>query len=65
MSNAYLAEATQEYLDDEDLKDVQTYGVIRRIKLADNDSDEYLFDTEMRMVDIWEGCDRIPCENGK
>lgn len=62
---AYLAEAKQEYLDDEDLKDVITCGEIRRIKLADHDSDEYLFDTEMRMVDIWEGRDRIPCEDGE
>lgn len=62
---AYLVEKKQEYLDDEDLKDVITCGEIRRIKLADNDSDEYLFDTEMRMVDIREGCDRTPCEDGE
>lgn len=62
---AYLLNEKQEYLEDENLKGVETYGEIRRIRIADNDSDRYLFDTGMRMVDIVEGTGRMLYEDGE
>lgn len=51
----YLLKRKKHYLDNEDLKDVKTFARINRIKLdhADgNDGEAYLFDNEMRMVQI-------------
>ncbi|MCM1123523.1 MAG: hypothetical protein NC416_13150 [Eubacterium sp.] len=52
----YLLKKKQEYLDDEDLKDVKTLAKIARVKLdhVGGDSGEcYLFDSNMRMVEIY------------
>ncbi len=52
---AYLLERKREYLDDEDLKDVKTYAKMERIRLdqaEDQAGEGYLFDNEMRMVDV-------------
>lgn len=45
-------------LDDEDLKRVETFGKIYRLKADEvygryNPYDEFFFDNEMRLVDIW------------
>lgn len=61
----YLIDEKREYLDSEDLKETETCGEIKRIKMEDDDSDSYLFDTEMRMVNIVESTDRIVCEDGE
>lgn len=62
---AYLIKEKQEYLDDEGLKEIETCGEIRRIKMEDNDSDCFLFDTGMRMTDIRAGINRMLCEDGE
>ncbi len=52
---AYLLQAKQEYLEDEELKKVKTYAWIKRIKLDQevrSDGESYLFDHEMRMVEV-------------
>lgn len=51
----YLLQAKQEYLEDEKLKNVKTYAWIKRIKLdriERSDGESYLFDHEMRMVEV-------------
>lgn len=51
----YLLQAKQEYLEDEQLKNVKTYAWIKRIRLDHGDrsvGESYLFDHEMRMVDV-------------
>ncbi len=63
---SYLEAEKQEYLDDEDLRGVKTYGEIRRIGVNnDAGSDIYIFDNELRMVDIGVDTSRILCENGE
>lgn len=52
---AYLLKEKQEYLDDEDIKDVKTFAKIHRIKIdhaTGCDGEDYLFDNEMRMVNV-------------
>jgi len=52
---AYLLQAKQKYLEDGELKYVKTYAWIRRIRLDYGDSgggESYLFDHEMRMVEV-------------
>ena len=54
--------AKKRYLDDQDLKDVQTLGEIIRITIdAGNasygyDERHYLFDTDMRLIDVYRKC---------
>lgn len=64
----YLLKEKQEYLDDEDLKYVKTFASIERIKLDDtegSDGKSYLFDNEMRMVNISVDCDRAFAGRGE
>lgn len=51
---SYLMEEKQEYLNDEDMREVKTYANISRIKLdcTREDGGSYLFDHEMRMVRV-------------
>lgn len=54
----FLLRQKQEYLSDADLKDVETYGTIYRITLDNQeynhtDADEYRFDSEMRLVQVF------------
>lgn len=57
-----LVIAKKRYLDDQDLKDVQTLGEIIRITVdAGNasygyDERHYLFDTDMRLIDVYRKC---------
>lgn len=60
---AHLSHAKQEYLDDKDLRDIETIGEIRRIKMGGG-YDTYYFDTQMRLVDLGEDDDRLIDENG-
>lgn len=64
----YLLKEKQEYLDDEDIKHVKTFASIERIKLDDtegSDGESYLFDNEMRMVNISVDCDRAFAGQGE
>lgn len=59
----------QNYLENEDLRQIQTYGEIERIKLDDltgmyTDSDVYRFDNELQMVQIDGANERITKKNG-
>lgn len=58
---AYLLSEKQEYLDDDDLKDVKTFAKINRINLdrIKGDGENYLFDSEMRMVGVDIDCDKF------
>lgn len=57
----YLLSEKQEYLDDDDLKDVKTFAQISRINLdrVKGDGENYLFDNEMRMVCVDIDCNRL------
>lgn len=61
-----LVIAKKRYLDDQDLKDVQTLGEIIRITVdAGNasygyDERHYLFDTDMRLIDVYRKCHEDP-----
>jgi len=53
---AYLLREKQEYLEDEELKDIKTFARIRRIKLdhsGDCEVECYIFDSRMRMVEVY------------
>ena len=57
----YLLKKKKHYLDDEKIKYVKTFARINRIKLdhaEGHDGEEYLFDNEMRMVQIYIDSDR-------
>ena len=62
-----LVIAKKRYLDDLDLKDVQTLGEIIRITVdAGNasygcDERHYLFDTDMRLIDVYRKCHEDNC----
>lgn len=62
-----LVLAKKKYLDDLDLKDVQTLGEIIRITVdAGNasygyDERHYLFDTDMRLIDVYRKCHEDNC----
>lgn len=60
---SYLSHEKQEYLEDEDLKDIETIGEIRRIKMGGG-YDSYYFDTQMRLVDLGEDEERMIEEEG-
>lgn len=60
----YLSHEKQKYMDDEDLRDIETIGKIRRIKMGGG-CDTYYFDTQMRLVDMGEDVDRLTDENGR
>lgn len=54
----FIQKEKKSYLDDEDLKRVETFGKIYRLKVDEvygryNPYDEFFFDGEMRLVDIW------------
>ena len=57
MAYQYLVKERQEYLDDEDLKDVPLYGEIKRIPLNNPDTVStpcfYRLNNEMEIVDMW------------
>ena len=62
-----LLRQKQEYLSDADLKEVKTYGKIYRITLNNQeynhtDADEYRFDSEMRLVQVFGSMKRKPVE---
>lgn len=62
----YLKNIKQEYLNDEDLKYVETHGVIYRIKLDSSDKysdfDGYLFNNELDLVQIYANASRYKAE---
>ncbi len=60
---AYLSHEKQKYLDDEELKEIETAGEIHRIKMGGG-YDAYYFDTQMRLVDLGEDADRVIDEKG-
>lgn len=60
---AYLFHEKQRYLENEDLKDVETVEKIRRIRMGGG-CDCYYFDTQLRMVDLVGDEDRITEEDG-
>jgi uncharacterized protein YutE (UPF0331/DUF86 family) len=52
-----MVSGKQQYLDDEDLRDTQTYGEILRIRIDEpkfnySDCDEYHFDNELRLIEV-------------
>ena len=54
----FIQREKKSYLDDEDLKRVETFGKIYRLKVDEvygryNPYDEFFFDSDMRLVDIW------------
>ncbi|MCM1387110.1 MAG: hypothetical protein NC231_07270 [Bacillus sp. (in: Bacteria)] len=61
---AFLEYEKKHYLDDEDLKDVETYGRIERIQMENkcHDSDYYIFDTNMQMVSVGSSISRGQCD---
>lgn len=61
---ACLSHKKQEYLEDEELKDIETVAEICRIRMGGGGDDKYFFDSQMRLVDLEEDLDRVKEESG-
>lgn len=56
-----LQRERQEYMEDEDLREIRTFGVIRRIVLDRGEfpqENQYVFDENLRLVMLWEKTSR-------